>query len=50
MADLARTYSPTEDKTFLSAQMPVSYIGDSDDWWNEEVVKNGQPTLQLIGD
>lgn len=30
MADLARTYSPDEKgKTFLSAKMPVRYIGDS---------------------
>ena len=29
MADLARTYSPNEEKTFLSASMPVSYKGDS---------------------
>ena len=30
MADLARTYSPDEEgKTFLSAKMPVRYVGDS---------------------
>jgi S-formylglutathione hydrolase FrmB len=28
MADLARSYSPDDGKTFLSASMPVSYIGD----------------------
>jgi S-formylglutathione hydrolase FrmB len=29
MADLARSYSPDERKTFLSAAMPVTYVGDS---------------------
>jgi S-formylglutathione hydrolase FrmB len=29
MADLARTYSPNNEKTFLSAAMPVRYVGDS---------------------
>jgi len=46
MADLARTYSPTEDKTFLSAQMPVSYIGDSM-IVNEEVVKKWEANFPI---
>lgn len=29
MADLARTYSPNEGKTFISCDMPVTFIGDS---------------------
>lgn len=29
MADLARTYSPDDEKTFLSAKMPVRYVNDS---------------------
>lgn len=29
MADLARTYSPDKGKNFLSAAMPVTYVGDS---------------------
>jgi hypothetical protein len=29
LAALARAYSPNEEKTFLSATMPVTYIGDS---------------------
>ncbi|QHT66233.1 esterase family protein [Rhodocytophaga rosea] len=29
MADLARTYSPDEGKNFLSAAMPVTFVGDS---------------------
>ncbi|MEO6000164.1 MAG: alpha/beta hydrolase-fold protein [Chitinophagaceae bacterium] len=29
MADLARTYSPAPGKNFISADMPVTYVGDS---------------------
>jgi S-formylglutathione hydrolase FrmB len=29
VAALARAYSPNEEKTFLSATMPVTYVGDS---------------------
>lgn len=29
MADLARTYSPAPGKNFISADMPVRYVGDS---------------------
>ena len=46
MADLARTYSPVEDKTFLSAKMPVRYIGDSL-VVNEEVEKKWEANFPI---
>ena len=46
MADLARTYSPNEEKTFLSASMPVRYKGDSM-IVNNEVVKKWEANFPV---
>lgn len=46
MADLARTYSPNEEKTFLSASMPVRYMGDSM-IVNNEVVKKWEANFPV---
>ena len=46
MADLARTYSPNEEKTFLSSTMPVRYIGDSM-VINEEVEKKWEANFPV---
>lgn len=45
-ADLARTYSPDEGKSFLSAKMPVTYIGDSM-IVNEEAKKKWEANFPL---
>ncbi|MDX2071047.1 MAG: alpha/beta hydrolase-fold protein [Haliscomenobacter sp.] len=45
-AGLARTYSPDEGKSFLSAKMPITYIGDSM-VVNEEVKKKWETNFPL---
>ena len=46
MANLARTYSPADNNTFLSAIMPVRYIGDSM-VVNEEVEKEWEANFPI---
>jgi S-formylglutathione hydrolase FrmB len=46
LADFARTYSPAENKSFLSAEMPVTYVGDSM-VINEEVKKKWENNFPL---